>query len=313
VSFILNRWLSILILTLSGFGSALAADASVVVVSVSFNAAYQEAASAVVSELKRKGISEKDVQLLTVSQLLGFPQKPVARLYVALGVEASELLAKTEFKVPVLSALLPQSGFERILLQSGRKPSAQFSALYLNQALTRQVDLIQLAMPDAHKVGVMLGSVAHPSQQMALADAVKSRGLVLVSHVLAPEESIFTGLKSLLDESDVILALPDPQIYNSNSIQNILLSSFRAQIPMVAFSPAYVRAGALLAVYSTPGQIGKQAGEMVFEVLQGRPLSSPQYPGEFTISVNDQVARSLGFKLEAEVLSERLLRLEKRR
>ena len=119
------------------------------------------------------------------------------------------------------------------------------------------------------------------------------------------------GLKKLLDESDLLLAFADPQIYNSHTIQNILLGSFRAQVPMVAFSPAYVRAGALLAVHSTPSQIGQQAGALARGVLQGQPLGVPQYPLQFEVSVNEHVARSLGLKLDGITLAERLRRLER--
>jgi len=40
-----------------------------------------------------------------------------------------------------------------------------------------------------------------------------------------------------------------------------------ANVPLVAFSPAYVRAGALLALYTTPTQAGSQAAHWALEVL----------------------------------------------
>jgi ABC-type uncharacterized transport system substrate-binding protein len=64
-------------------------------------------------------------------------------------------------------------------------------------------------------------------------------------------------------------------------------------------------------VYSTPAQIGLQAGLMARGVLQGRTLGPPQYPQDFSISVNEHVARSMGLSLDAQTLTERLRRLEK--
>ena len=82
---------------------------------------------------------------------------------------------------------------------------------------------------------------------------------------------IFPALKQVLEDAEVLLALADAQIYNSNSLQNILLTSFRARVPLVAFSPAYVRAGALMAVHVTPTQLGAQAGVIARGVLlQGK-------------------------------------------
>ena len=47
-------------------------------------------------------------------------------------------------------------------------------------------------------------------------------------------------------------------------------------------------------------------------VLQGRGLpAQPQYPQDFNVSVNEQVARSLGLKLDANALNERLRLMER--
>jgi putative tryptophan/tyrosine transport system substrate-binding protein len=274
------------------------------------NAAYQEATQALLGELERGGVASKDVLQITAAELPKV-EAPVARLYVALGTEAAGVLARSEMKAPVLCTLLPRQSFERVLRESGRRVSAQFTALYLNQPLTRQLDLVRLALPRAERVGVLFGAESQ-AQESPLEEAAQPRGLKLVSIHVKTEEPVFSGLKRILDEADLLLALADPQIYNSSSIQNILLTSYRAQVPMLAFSPAYVRAGALLAVYSTPAQIGQQAGVMARGALQGKALGLPQYPQDFSVSVNEHVARSLGLNLEPQALTERLRRLEKR-
>jgi ABC-type uncharacterized transport system substrate-binding protein len=80
---------------------------------------------------------------------------------------------------------------------------------------------------------------------------------------------------------------------------------------MVAFSPAYVRAGALLAVHVTPFQIGIQAAQMTRNLLDGKALpASGVYSSDFQISVNEHVARSLGLSLDGQDLRQRLLQRE---
>lgn len=79
---------------------------------------------------------------------------------------------------------------------------------------------------------------------------------------------------------------------------------------MVSFSPAYVKAGALMAIYSTPAQVGLQAAQLTRAVLQGKDLAQPQYPREFRIDVNASLARSMSLDIDAQTLTERLLRLE---
>lgn len=286
-------------------GACAHAATTVVIVSSERSAAYVEAAEALISELERGGLSRYDVLQLTALELASAgPLTP--KLFVALGMEASNALAKAEPRAPVLCTLLPRSSFERVLYGSGRKSSSQFSALYLNQPLSRQLELIRLALPAARRIGVLWGSESqvHATALKALAQA---GGLELVEATVGRDESLFTSLKKVLQDADLLLAVADPQLYNSSSIQNILLASFRAKVPMVAFSPAYVRAGALLALYVTPTQIGRQAAAITRGVLQGKALSAtPLYSQEFSVAVNEHVARSLGLNLDADALRERL-------
>jgi len=308
MSLSLRRLLLLFLLACAG-GATRAAEPALVIVSSEGSAAYQEAADAAVRELARPGATGPVVLQLTAAELAG--QRGLApRLFMALGSEACAALARSELRGPVLCTLLPRSSFERALRDGGRRASGQFSALYLNQPLTRQLDLVRLALPQVRSVGVLYGSESQ-QQAASLESAAQARGLKLVGAAVQPEEPVFNGLKKVLPDANLLLALADPQIYNSSSLQNILLTSYRAQVPMLAFSPAYVRAGALLAVHSTPAQIGQQAGAMARAVLQGQPLGTPQYPQHFSVSVNAHVARSLGLQLDAPALVERLHRLER--
>ena len=294
----------LLLLLFSLAGSARANEPAVLFVSSERSTAYQEAAEAAATELSRRELLQ-----LTVAELPAY-RGPAPRLYVALGTEACAQLARLPAPSPVLCTLLPRASFERVLRETGRRAGATFSALYLNQPVGRQLDLIRLALPQARRVGVLWGADS-AANELGFEAAAQGRGLRVVGVSVRPEEPVFTGLKKILDDADVLLALADPQIYNSNSIQNILLASFRAQVPMLAFSPAYVRAGALMAVHSTPAQIGQQAGVLARGVLTGQPLGPPQFPLQFDVSVNEHVARSLGLRLDAANLAERLRKLER--
>lgn len=300
---IFSIWLAWLV------GAFAHAAPTVVIVSSERSAAYVEAAEALVDDLERGGLSRYEMLQVTAAELAAAgPLTP--RLFVALGSEAANVLARAEPRAPVLCALLPRSSFERALLASGRKSSSQFSALYLDQPLGRQLELIRLALPAARRVGVLWGPESQ-AQAPALKALAQARGLELVEATVGGKESLFPGLKRVLEDADLLLAVPDPQVYNSGNIQNILLASFRAKVPLAAFSPAYVRAGALLALHVTPTQIGLQAAAIARGVLQGKMLSAtPLYSQDFTVAVNEHVARSLDLTLEPEALRARLRRRE---
>ena len=296
---ILTLWLT----AFAGVGAH--AAVTVVIVSSERSAAYVEAAEALLSELERGGLSRYDMLQLTAQEWSSTgPLSP--KLFVAIGTQAASVLAKAELRAPVLSTLLPRSSFDRVLLDSRRKSSSQFSALCLDQPLSRQLELIRLAMPQVRHIGV-LWETESQTQAPVLKALAQASGLTVVEATVERDELLYPSLKRVLEQSDVLLAVAAPQLYNSSSIQNILLTSFRARVPMVAFSPAYVRAGALLAVYVTPTQIGIQAAVIARGVLQGKALSAtPLYSQDFSVDVNEHVAHSLGLNLDADVLLKRM-------
>lgn len=281
----------------------------VVIVSSERSPAYVEAAEALVSELERQGVSRFDMRQQTALEFknsdAGSP-----RLLVALGAQAAQAVATTKPKYPVLCALLPRTSFEAVLRETGQKSSDQFSALYFDQPLGRQLELIRMALPEAKKVGVLWGSESLAKEPFLKALAA-TKLLSVVDGRITGENFLFPQLKKVLVDADVLLALADQQVFNVQTIQNILLTSFRAQVPLVGFSPAYVRAGALLAVFSTPEQIGRQSAALAKDVLLGKSLPAvPLYPSSFSVMVNDHVARSLGLSLDASMLTARLKSLE---
>lgn len=271
------------------------------------SAGYQDVAKVIASELERSGVAGGEIMQFTGAEWVNVETSAgTPKIIVTLGAEALKQVLSRESHTPVVAALLPRSGYERIVRESGRRLPMNLTAVFLDQPVGRRVDLVRLILPEAKRVGVLWGpeSIA---LQTGMAQTLQSRGLTMVSSVVANPVGLFSGLKSVLDEADVLIAVADPQVYSGSTIANILLATYRARIPVMAFSPAYVKAGALIAIYATPHQIGMQAAGLARLSLQGNALPAPQYPGEFEISVNDHVARSLGLNLDARVLTDKLL------
>lgn len=301
------------VLALWLMGAGVHAEVRVVIVSSDSTVAYADAAQALISILELDGVARADILQMSVAEWTAANGQVMAlnpQAFVALGTEAATTLARAKLKSPVLSALIPRSSFERVLRESGRKASAQFNVLYLDQPLQRQLALIRLALPQVKRVGVLWGPDSW-SKAFALRSLASANGLVLQEARLDVNASLFAALQSVLDSSDVLLALADPLVFNSNSIQNILMTTIRSRVPLVAFSPAYVRAGAMLALYSTPTQAGSQAAHWALGVLANRVLPEQALePADFEISVNEQVARVLSLSFDVKALTLALKRQE---
>lgn len=214
--------------------------------------------------------------------------------------------------VPILATLLPRNAYDARVEEAGRSTRAM-SAVVLDQPISRQMALIKRALPNWLRVGVLLGPQTRP-QLPVLERQARQRDLRLVpSPSVDSLEQIYPALREVLQSADVLLALPDAVLYNSNSLQNILLASYRARVPLVAFSPVHVKAGALMAVHTTPTQVARQAAATVRGWLAGRGLPPVQAPREFDVIVNSHVANSLGLRIdEATQIAEDLRREEVR-
>ncbi len=221
------------------------------------------------------------------------PNVPQADLIVAVGMKAMKL-AVAQARIPVLAVMIPRKGYEELLAQaSTNKITRSISAIYIDQPWDRQLEFLQAALPERRRIGLLNSldtylDVAHMSQDLA------HRGRSLVVQTILAADELFPRLESVLTNSDVLLATADNMIYNSSNIRNILLTSYRRGIPLVGLSQAYVNAGALGAIFSTPEQLAEQASATVISFARTGQLPEPQYPAAFTVAVNQQVARSLG-------------------
>ena len=232
-----------------------------------------------------------------------------AKLIVAVGVRAAETLAALPGRQSVLAVLIPRAWYAKVgrarLSDGGRRLT---SAIFLDQPFERQAKLIRLAFPETRKVGVLL-SAEQRYLADELGDALRAHRIGVVQSLVTDEDRLIIPLEQVLSETDVLLAIPDTLVFNRNTAQSIFLTSYRYRDPIVGYSRSMTRAGALVSVYSTPAQIGQQSAEWIIGVLAHSTLRlpPPAHPAYFEVSINDQVARSLGISLPTEVELEKQL------
>lgn len=231
------------------------------------------------------------------------------QLVVTVGVRAATLINSLDLRVPVLHTLVPRAAYEQLL---NARPVAgrNVSAVFIDQPVSRQLELVKLTVPKVTRVGTLLGNDTSAISR-ALEQAARPLGLQVEMETLKSPEELPSSLKRVLARSDALLALPDVQVYNQSTLQGILLNAYRSGQPVFGFSAAQVKAGALAAVYSTPEQIGTHAAELLLKAGEGNKwnLPPPQYPRYFNIAINRELSRSLGLQIDEDiVLQEKLKR-----
>lgn len=239
-----------------------------------------------------------------------------AGLLVPIGMQATRIVAGNSGGAKVLAVLVPRSGlgasFRKGLAEGSAPAPKSLSAIVLDQPVARQLGLIRLLFGEHGRIGIPLGPYSL-RLQAEIEQAAARLNLAHDTETIDSAEELMPRISRLLDRSDILLTLPDPELFNRQTVRYILLGSYRKRVPVIGFSRSYVKAGALAAAYSTPRQIGRQAGEviMALQTDPARPLPPLMEPAYFSVAINQRVAHAFGLgRLSEEKLTHELIRLE---
>lgn len=254
----------------------------------------------VVDELARRlpaGISV-DGRLLPESPPFSVAPEGMAQVVVGASalrrwVESRDRMPRPWSQVPVLAALIPRATY----LEVASSLPAGSSGVWLDQSPERFATLIARAFPRRLRVGVLLG----PQRDAWLSGldlALRAQGLELIaSDPIAQERDLYAALTRVLDRCDVLLAQPDPLIFNGQTFQNILIAAYRQRVPMVSYAESHVRAGATAGVFTSPTDVADQVAVALQTLVTTGRLPMASMASRSSVAINVQVARSLGIEL----------------
>jgi putative tryptophan/tyrosine transport system substrate-binding protein len=250
------------------------------------------------------------VKVIDLSQVEKLVVAENSELVIALGVKAIGVASKLKLTTPVLGIFTPLPTFNSLLANS-KRALGDFSAIVLDQPYSRRFSLIKTVMPEVKNLGLLIG----PNSILEIEnirEAGEDAQFNILQENIQKEADLIPHLTNLLETSDALMAVPDALVYTRETVQPILLTSYRYQKPVFGFSQSYVKAGALAAVYSTSKQLAKQAAEISIKSQQAPgALPPPQAPKYFSVAVNYQVARSLNIEIADEnAINKKLLALE---
>ncbi len=282
-----------------------AARADTLVVLSDQAATYQQVADELRAGLKSQRDGGAKVDMVSSERVAAADDQFLKHyeLVVTIGLAAARSVIAREGTLPApptLCLLIPRQAFERLAPPRGEGRSRRLSAVYIDQPLSRQLELLRIALPGRNRIGVVLGP-SSAGLANELREGARERELAIITAEIAESSEVYSALQRVLPTSDALLALPDPVAFNASTVYGMMLTTYRAQVPVIGFSEGLVKAGALLGLYSTASQVGRQGAEIAGRILAGDVgLPAPQYPRYYTVSANHTVARSLGISLDDE-------------
>ncbi len=166
------------------------------------------------------------------------------------------------------------------------------SLLWSDPPLERQLRLIHYLLPQARRVGVL-----YSEQSRFLLDELRHAARPLGLEIDAqpwPDLRDNRPLQTLLKDTDVLLGLDDPQLYNPKTAKNVLLSAYSRQMALIGPNAGFVRAGALASTLSDQSDWLAVLDRLLDQPAEKWPRA--HYPEHFSVSGNQQVARALGIE-----------------
>lgn len=234
-----------------------------------------------------------------------------ADVVLASGTLAVET-ALRDFDRPVLAVLV---GLREVKRLQDSYPDRRLGAVVLDQPPARHMRLVRSILPAESRLGVLIGPDSR-FLETEVVRAASNEGLVVEFGEVTDPKALIGTLQALLESAGALLPLPDGVVSSPSAARAILLTSYRYKRPIFAFSSAYVTAGALAAVFSTPEHIGNDVADLFADSAAraggvGALVSEVRFPERFDVAVNRTVARALAIAVpEDEVLRERVAAAE---
>lgn len=230
------------------------------------------------------------VQFIHPSQLSTPSTLPSDSRLILLGADALDWRLSDPGGPPTLVMQISRvQAYKRL----GDRRPPRLTLLWSDPAPARQLRLARQLQPQARRVGLLYSDDSRflVNELRSLAAA---QGLA-ISAWHWPDTGDSRPLNRLLDESDVLLGIDDPVLYNSRSIKGVLLASYGRKLALIGPTAAFIRAGSLSSSYSDQQDWLNDLDRL----LSLPPGQWPReaYPRNFKVLSNAQVARSLGIEL----------------
>lgn len=146
------------------------------------------------------------------------------------------------------------------------------------------------------RVGI-IGNPAKSGHYIRLIQQSASRyGIEPIVREVASPREVTGQLSSLRGEVDALWLLPDDTAVTRETTDAYFLFSMQQQVPVVAFSSAYLQSGAAVVVEIHRYDVGRQAGEIVTSLLDGNDVSDhpAAFPRKSSLRINPTVLHRLG-------------------
>jgi putative tryptophan/tyrosine transport system substrate-binding protein len=281
--------------------SALAGEAprQVVVLFASGVEAYAEAVDGLRSGLGAllQGAVFIDVKAPQAESEISDAVRPGSqRLVITVGSEAFTALASRTTDAVMIPTMTLRSDAARAATTLQRAGS-----VHLDVPVTNLLTELKVMFPRRNRIAIIRNPLRDGAEP-ALAGWAKQQGFALQAADCSRAEDLIRTFLTLKGKADFVIVLPDSSLYNNTTVTPLIVASLENQLPIVAFSSSFVRAGAAVGIYPDFRDIGAQAASMALRYSASPAAASgptqtampDEGPRKLQVAVNQRVMRLLG-------------------
>lgn len=207
------------------------------------------------------------------------------KLVAAVGLGVYERLLADGSRFNLLPVLVLRSDLKIV--------SPRAAAIYADVPLVTILERMHELFPKKSRVG-LIRRPTWPAPDAAAKDRIRQMGYELIVVECSGPDKLLATFASLKGKVDLVIAPPDTDLFNSATVKPLVLASLDQRLPIVGFSAAFVRAGALAGVYPDFFDAGRRTGELIAQILAGKSQGAEEDVRKVKVAVNQQIARLLG-------------------
>ena len=213
--------------------------------------------------------------------------KPI--VVVAFGPQAAETALANVGNLPLVFAMVANP-------QKRGLQGSNIAGISLNIPAFAQFTNYTNLVRNVKKIGVIYDGQKTGDLVKEGEAAAGKMGIELVAVSINSQKAVADALKKLLAENiNALWMIPDETVVTPVSFQFLQRETSKNKIPFLAASDIFVQQGALAALSVDYQDLGRQAGEIVRQLLkEGQLAGRLEAPAKVNLAVNRQTARQLG-------------------
>ena len=259
--------------------------------------------------LKERGISmEIDRQNAQADQsnLRNIAQRFVSHNYpllFAIATPAAQTVANATSTTPLVATAVTDFAVAK-LVKDNAKPGTNVTGSSDMNPIAAQTELLLKLVPNAKTVGTIYNSSEINSQLQIdiLRKELEKHGVTLAEATISSVNDIQQAAQSLVGKVDVMYVPTDNVV--ASSMPTLYRVTQAAKLAVVAGEAGMVKSGATATVAVDYYNLGKIAGNMGADILEGKakPQDMPiRYQTEFNVVLNEPIVKELGLTVPEDV------------